>query len=119
MRSFCVYMLFCSDDSVYVGHTEDVEVRLIAHQTRRFAGYTARRLPVRLIFAEEFTTRDDAFAAERMIKGWGRSKKLALVRGDWETVRALAAIRSPDRRAALAGANSGRGTPAHGTSTSP
>ena len=97
MLSFCVYMLLCSDDSIYVGHTDDVEARLIAHQTRRFAGYTARRLPVRLIFAEEFSTRDDAFTAERMIKGWRRSKKMALARGDWETVQALAAIRSPDR----------------------
>jgi hypothetical protein len=34
-----------------------------------------------------------------MIKGWRRSKKLALARGDWDTVRRLAAIRAPERSA--------------------
>jgi predicted GIY-YIG superfamily endonuclease len=119
MLSFCVYMLECADGSIYVGHTEDVEARLIAHQTRRFGGYTARRLPVRLIFAEEFSTREDAFTAERMLKGWRRSKKLALAKGDWEMVRALAAVRSPERRALRAVPGSRRPQSAHGTGASP
>jgi predicted GIY-YIG superfamily endonuclease len=97
MNSFSVYMLKCADNSIYVGHTEYLEGRLRAHQDRTFSGYTARRLPVRLIFAEDFGTRADAFRAERMIKGWRRSKKLALARGDWGLIRELAAVRSPDR----------------------
>jgi predicted GIY-YIG superfamily endonuclease len=95
-----------------------MEARLVSHQTRRFCGYTAKRLPVRLIFAEEFSTRDDAFRAGRMIKGWRRTKKLALARGDWERVRTLAAIRAPERADAATVAAS-RPTAAHGTSTSP
>jgi predicted GIY-YIG superfamily endonuclease len=98
MLSFSVYMLLCSDSSIYTGHTDNLEARLVAHRNRAFCGYTAKRLPVRLIFAEEFGSRDDAFRAERMIKGWRRSKKLALARRDWEEIRAFAAIRSPDRR---------------------
>ncbi|HET9477490.1 MAG TPA: GIY-YIG nuclease family protein [Dehalococcoidia bacterium] len=100
---FCVYMLECSDGSVYVGHTEDLEARLAAHRSRLYGGYTAKRLPVRLILAEGFPTRDEAFAAERRLKGWRRSKKLALARGDWAVVKELASIRSPERRAGVRG----------------
>jgi hypothetical protein len=50
-----------------------------------------------LIFDEQFGTREEAFAAERRIKGWSRAKKLPLARGEWDRVTALAAIRSPDR----------------------
>jgi len=111
-------MLLCADGSIYTGHTEALEARVTAHRARTFSGYTAKRLPVRLIFAEEFSARDDAFRAERMIKGWRRTKKLALARGDWEAVQALAAIRAPERRPERMTTTS-RPSAAHGTSTSP
>jgi predicted GIY-YIG superfamily endonuclease len=95
--AFYVYMLSCSDHSIYVGHSDDLETRLIAHRTRQFSGYTAKRLPVKLIFHEQFATREEAFAAERRIKRWSRAKKLALARAEWNRVAELAAIRSPDR----------------------
>ncbi len=95
-----VYMLECSDGSLYVGHTDNLEARLTAHHTRQYAGYTAKRLPVRLIFSESFSTRDGAFAAERQIKGWSRGKKLALARGEWDVLVQLASIRAPDRQIA-------------------
>ncbi len=96
---FHVYMLECSDGSLYVGHTDDLDARLSAHRSRRYAGYTARRLPIRLTFSEPFNTRDEAFAAERRIKGWSRPKKLALARSQWDLIVQLASIRSPDRLA--------------------
>ena len=43
-----------------------------------------------LVWSDTFMTRDDAFAAERRIKGWSRAKKEALIAGDWERVRQLA-----------------------------
>ncbi len=92
--AFYTYMLLCSDGSIYVGHTEDLDVRLAAHRLRTYSGYTASRLPVSLIFQEQFTTRDDAFAAEQRIKGWSRAKKLALARGDWASLTRLARGRS-------------------------
>jgi predicted GIY-YIG superfamily endonuclease len=90
MMSFYVYMLECADGSIYTGHTDDLEARLAAHHQGTFKGYTSRRRPVRLIFQEQFRTRDEAFAAERQIKGWCRAKKLALARGDWAEVIRLA-----------------------------
>ena len=97
--AFYVYMLHCSENSIYVGQTDDLEARLGAHRRRRYCGYTAKRLPVRFIFSEKFPTRDEAFGAERRIKGWSRAKKMALARGDWGSVVQLAAIRSTDRTA--------------------
>lgn len=60
------------------------------HQTGATGGYTAPRRPVTLVWSETFPTRDEAFAAERRIKGWSRAKKEALIAGDWDRLRMLA-----------------------------
>jgi predicted GIY-YIG superfamily endonuclease len=76
--SFWVYILCCSDGSYYTGHTENLEIRVARHQAGEIAGYTQKKLPVELVFSEEFSSRDDAFIRERQIKGWSRKKKEAL-----------------------------------------
>jgi tRNA/rRNA methyltransferase len=55
--SFWVYILRCADRSYYTGHTDDLELRLAKHRTREYGGYTQTRLPVELLFREEFTSR--------------------------------------------------------------
>lgn len=87
--SFYVYMLLCADGSIYTGHTDNLELRLSGHRAREYSGYTASRLPIRLIFQAQFPTRDEAFAQERRIKRWSRRKKIALARGDWDELRRL------------------------------
>ena len=89
VMSFYVYVLRCSDGSYYVGHTDDVEQRIAAHETGAFSGYTARRRPVELVFVQDFASRDEAFQCERQVKGWSRKKKEALIRGDWEALKTL------------------------------
>ena len=96
--AFYVYMLLCRDDSVYTGQTDNLELRVAQHHGGGYCRYTAMRRPLRLIFSDAFPTREEALTAERMLKGWRRSKKLALARGDWKLVQELAAIRSPERR---------------------
>jgi len=81
--SFYVYILQCADGSYYVGHTDDLAERLGAHESGEFRGYTYRRRPVQLVFAEEFSSREEAFQCERRLKGWSRRKKEALIRRDW------------------------------------
>jgi predicted GIY-YIG superfamily endonuclease len=88
--AFFAYILRCSDGSFYAGHTEDLEARLAAHASGLLGGYTAKRRPVRLVWSQSFATRDEAFAAERQIKGWSRRKKEALIGGDWTALRNLA-----------------------------
>ena len=86
---FYAYLLRCSDGSYYAGHTDDLDARISQHEAGAIPGYTEKRRPVELVWSERFAERDQAFAAERQIKGWSRAKKEALIRGDWEAVQAL------------------------------
>ncbi|WP_439134741.1 GIY-YIG nuclease family protein [Pseudomaricurvus sp.] len=89
--SFWVYILKCADNSYYTGHTDNLEQRLHQHHSRQIPTcYTARRLPLELMFSQSFTTREEALETERQIKGWSRQKKEAMMRGDWEAVSRLA-----------------------------
>ena len=84
---FWVYLLKCADKSYYAGHTDNLENRLAQHHAKEILScYTATRLPVTLVYSQEFSTRAEALASERQIKGWSRKKKEALINGDWETL---------------------------------
>ena len=91
--AFSTYMLQCSDGHFYVGHTDNLVARLAAHQSGAFKGYTRSRRPVRLVWSENFETRQAAIAAERQIKGWSRRKKQARIVGDWAMISRLARSR--------------------------
>ena len=101
---FWAYMLHCADRTFYVGHTEDLDARIGAHQSGLIRGYTSTRLPVTLVWADEFPTRYEALQAERQIKGWSRAKKLALIRRDWQTISDLARNSEEKERASTSSA---------------
>jgi predicted GIY-YIG superfamily endonuclease len=67
-RPFYAYILGCSDGTYYVGHTDELARRLAEHETGATWGYTAARRPVRLVWFEEFPTREEAKAAEAQVK---------------------------------------------------
>ena len=83
-------MLHCRGGAFYLGQTDDLERRLAEHQSGVVKGFTADRLPVTLVWSQEFATRLEAKESERRIKGWSRAKKLALIRGDWDRISQLA-----------------------------
>jgi len=87
---FWVYLLHCRGGSYYAGHTDNLEIRLAQHETGAVDGFTSDRLPVKLVWCGELPTREEAIAMERRIKGWSRAKKMALIRGDWDLISALA-----------------------------
>ena len=87
---FWVYILHCADNSYYTGHTDNLETRFSQHQTGENDCYTARRQPLKLIWSQECSSREEALSAERQIKGWSRRKKEAMMRGDWTEVSRLA-----------------------------
>ena len=89
MRPFYVYILRCADGSYYVGHTDDMELRMQQHFNGD-VGYTSLRKPVELLWQGEFETREGALAFELQVKGWSRAKKEALIAGDWGRVQKLA-----------------------------
>jgi putative endonuclease len=74
-----VYIARCSDGTLYVGHTSDLESREQTHNEGHGARYTAVRRPVRIVYAEQFTSLVGAKARERQLKGWTTIKKEALV----------------------------------------
>ena len=91
MKRYYVYMLLCRDDSFYVGVTSDPEQRLGRHNSGWYRGcYTFTRRPLKLVYISDFANGDDAIRWEKQLKGWSRKKKAALVRGDWNAIRALA-----------------------------
>jgi tRNA/rRNA methyltransferase len=88
--AFWTYILRCADDSYYTGHTDDLERRIAQHQAGEIEGYTHSRLPVTLMWSQDFPSRGEALAAEMQVKNWSRAKKEALFKGDWATVSVAA-----------------------------
>jgi len=88
-RPAFVYVLQCADESFYVGVTFDVHARLSTHNTGRSPGYTATRLPVKLVHVEPSPSMAVARQRERQIKRWSRAKKSALIANDLSTLHEL------------------------------
>jgi putative endonuclease len=76
---FYVYILECSDKTLYTGWTNNIEKRLKTHNLGEGAKYTRNRLPVTLVYFESFQTKIEAQKREYAIKQLSRSQKLELV----------------------------------------
>ncbi len=76
-----MYILECADGSYYTGSTKYLNLRIAQHQRGEGANFTKKRLPVKLVYFEEFSRIDKAFYREKQIQGWSRKKKLALING--------------------------------------
>lgn len=77
-----MYILECCDGSYYTGSTINLELRLVEHQNGKGANHTKNRLPVKLVYVEEFERIEDAFYREKQVQGWRRRKKEALIKGE-------------------------------------
>ena len=69
------YVLMCNDGSYYAGYTNDLQKRLKTHNEGKGAKYTRGRLPVSIIYHEEFQTKQEAMKAEYAFKQLDRKKK--------------------------------------------
>jgi len=76
-----VYLLECSDGSLYCGITKDLEGRVKAHNSGKGAKYTASRRPVKLVYTEVFGGKSEALKREHEIKKLSRNQKLCLISG--------------------------------------
>ena len=74
-----VYIVRCSDDSLYCGWTTDIEKRIQTHNDGKGAKYTRSRLPVELVYCEEYEDRRQALSREWHIKQLTREEKLDLI----------------------------------------
>ncbi|MBS1842656.1 MAG: GIY-YIG nuclease family protein [Acidobacteria bacterium] len=80
MLVYHVYILASANGVLYVGITNDLEVRTIQHKQKLFAGFTKDHDVTRLVYFEPFGNVKDAIAREKQIKRWRREKKLVLIR---------------------------------------
>lgn len=89
-----MYILECSDGSYYVGSTIHIEKRIAQHQNGEGANHTKKRLPVKLVYFEEYDRIDVAFYREKQIQGWSRKKKEALIKNEFEKLPGLSKSKS-------------------------
>ncbi len=95
MHDYYVYIVECADNSYYTGVTNDVERRLIEHNSGTDPkSYTYSRRPVQIKYCEHFQYVYDAIAWEKQLKGWSRKKKEALFNDNWNEIRKLAACKN-------------------------
>lgn len=74
-----MYVLECADGTLYTGYSTDVQKRLAVHNTGKGAKYTRARLPVKLLYQEEYPDKSSAMSAEALFKQKTRQEKLAYI----------------------------------------
>jgi putative endonuclease len=89
-----MYILECADETFYTGSTKDLNLRVHQHNQGNGARYTARRLPVKLVYAEEYERIDQAFNREKQVQNWSHEKKKSLVEGKFDELPRQAGCRN-------------------------
>jgi len=83
-RQFFVYLLECCDGNTYCGSTTHLKRSIHEHSMETAALWTAKRLPIRLVYFEIHESLLLAHKRERQIKGWRVEKKINLITGKWK-----------------------------------
>ncbi|WP_286151926.1 GIY-YIG nuclease family protein [Sporofaciens musculi] len=73
------YILRCKDGTLYTGWTNNLKKRINAHNLGKGAKYTKSRRPVKLVYCEEFSTREEAMKREYAIKRMKKKEKEKMV----------------------------------------
>ena len=73
------YILLCKDGTLYTGWTNDLKKRIKAHNKGKGAKYTKARRPVKLVYYEEYQTKEEAMKRECAIKRMGRKDKERMI----------------------------------------
>jgi putative endonuclease len=98
LANFCIicidlkgymYILECADGSYYTGSTKNLDARFAQHQSGLGANHTKKRLPVKLVYFEEFLRIDEAYYREKQVQGWNRKKKTAIIQQEAKKLPAL------------------------------
>jgi putative endonuclease len=85
-----MYILECCDGSYYTGSTWHLKQRINEHNSGLGARYTVKRLPVILVYYEEYNRIEDAFHREKQVQRWTKKKKTAMIKGDFDELPKLA-----------------------------
>ncbi len=79
-KKWCLYIIECKDGKLYTGVTGNLEKRIEQHKRSRGCRFTKFRVPIDIKYNEFFHSKKDALGREIEIKGWRKSKKIALFR---------------------------------------
>jgi len=74
-----VYIILCSDNSYYIGTTDNIDRRFRDHQKGNGGAYTRSHKPLKVVYIEECINKSSALKRELQLKKWSRSKKAALI----------------------------------------
>jgi putative endonuclease len=78
-KTYCVYLLGSLSGTLYVGITSNLHKRAFQHKFHRIEGFTDQHAVERLLYCESFDDVHKAISREKQLKGWRRSKKVALI----------------------------------------
>jgi len=93
-----VYILRCSDNSYYIGITNNPDLRLEQHKAGiNKDSYTYSRRPVEMVYCESFDKYEDALNWETQIKKWSRKKKEALINDNWDEIKRLSNFKNRNK----------------------
>lgn len=76
VRKYFLYILLCSDNSLYTGITPDIDKRMAVHASGKGSKYVKSRMPFKLVYQEQFGNKSDALKCEMEIKSWSRREKI-------------------------------------------
>jgi putative endonuclease len=79
MELYYIYLVRCSDGTIYTGQTNDLSRRIRSHNDGQGGHYTSARLPVELEYYETAASRSKAMQRERAIKNMTRGDKELLI----------------------------------------
>ena len=74
-RGWCLYLVKCSDGTLYTGITNDLQRRLGQHNNGTASRYTRSRLPVKLVYREGCRDKSGALKKEHRVKSLSRKAK--------------------------------------------
>ena len=77
-----VYILLCSDDSLYTGSSNNPNARFNDHKNGKGGAYTRSHKVVELLYIEQHESKSSALKRESQIKGWSRRKKIKILKLD-------------------------------------
>lgn len=81
---YFTYILLCSDNKYYVGHTADLNQRFDRHLDKVGAKFTSQNKPIKIAWYQKFESEIESIKREKQIKGWSRVKKKKLIKGLWK-----------------------------------
>jgi len=82
VTNYYAYLARCSDDSLYAGYTNNIQNREAKHNEGKGARYTRARLPIQIVYFEEFINRSEAMKRECELKKLSKVQKEDLVSVD-------------------------------------